>query len=743
MRRTIVGMLLIVAIISLVAISFTIDQANREQERLSTDLQYRSSLLAETLRETIEPSYLNQSTEYLQFVVEKFANRQRLVGLSVYDHAGNIVAISSTLSPDISTSHIVVTEAMDANAPSGDFVTINDLKMHVTAIPLHDENQAVVGALALVQNTEYIDTRIGEVWRNNLIRVFTQVSLLSLALILLIRWVFYEPMRSLVTALRDARSGKSTTTISTPSFFTPLVGEISNLNRSLIEARLAASEEARVNLDQLDSPWTAQRLQEFVKDGLKDRKIVVVSNREPYVHTRVGSNVTYHFPASGMVTAIEPIMQACGDTWIAHGSGDADKLVVNAQNKIRVPPDEPKYDLRRVWLTEKEELGYYYGFANEGMWPLLHAAYNRPIFRKEDWEQYQKVNTKFADAVLSEIRHLRKPIILIQDFHFALLPRLIKNSRGDATIGLFWHIPWVSAETFSICPWKKAILDGMLGADLLGFHTQQHCNNFIETTSRELESLIDFERFTVTRDNHTSLVKALPISIPFSNGKDKTAFTEEENIAQKQMLEKLGVRTRYIGVGIDRLDYTKGILERLKAIEIFLHSYPLYQGDFTFIQVAAPSRTKIRKYQQFAQEVEKEVNRINAQFKSKNSGPIVLIREQYNHQQVNTLYRLAHFCLVTSLHDGMNLVAKEYIAARHDQKGVLILSEFTGASRELKEALIVNPYNGEQTAEAIHIALGMKQSEQIRRMKKVREVVRNHNVYRWSAELLQILSDVS
>ena len=740
MKQIITALLIIVLTVSLIAVTFTINQVKNEEQRLTVDLQHRSILLAESFRETIEPNFINKSDEYLQTIVEKFADRERFAGMAVYDHKGNINAMSSSLPKEISKAQQIATDAMDEDKANGDFVEFKDKKTYLLAIPLHDE-KSVVGALMIAQNAGYIDSRLTEIWKNSLMRLFLQIFLLTIAIFLVIRWLIFAPVRSLAESLKSARIGNSDTNklLSNSLFLQPITKEVTNIRRSLLEARLAAGEEARANLEKLDSPWTAERLKQFVKNTLQERRIVVVSNREPYIHTKVGNKINYYSPASGMVTAIEPIMQACGGAWIAHGSGDADKLVVDKDNRLQVPPDEPKYTLQRVWLTEEEEKGHYYGFSNEGLWALCHIAHTRPIFRKEDWEEYKKVNGKFAQAVLLEIRNLQKPIIFIQDFHFALLPRMIKISRPDATIGLFWHVPWVSAESFSICPWKKELLDGMLGADIVGFHTQLHCNNFIETVGRELESLIDFERFTITRNEHVSFIKPFPISIAFFNGYEYQARDKEEKDNSQKLLKNLGVETKHVGVGVDRLDYTKGILERLKAIEIFLKKYPSYQGHFTFIQIAAPSRSKIKKYREFAQEVEKEVERINALFNAKGWKPIVLIERHHNHEEINQFYKLADFCLVTSLHDGMNLVAKEFVASRSDEKGVLILSQFTGASRELKDALIVNPYNGEQTAEAIHTALEMPPSEQTKRMKKLRETVKNHNVYRWSAEFLKTM----
>ncbi len=741
MKQIIVALLVIVTIITLIVTAFTINQVSQEDQRLKSDLEYRSILLAESLKDTIEGDFINKSPDNIQDIVERFANKERSAGLGIYDNKGGAIAFSSTIPEATFSAQQIVADAMDSDKANGSFANLGDKKVYLLAVPLHSD-KSVVGAMMVVQNASYIDDGLAEIWRSNLIRLVIQASLLSLATLLLVRWIIYEPIRGLVETLRLARMGniqqQNPQNLPSSLFFRPLVKEITNVRKSLFEARSTAREEARLRLEKIDSPWTTQRLKEFLKDILKGRNIFMVSNREPYIHTKNGGKISYFLPASGMATAIEPVMQACGGMWIAHGSGDADKLVVDQNDKIEVPPDEPKYTLKRVWLTEEETAGYYYGFSNEGLWPLCHIAHTRPTFRKEDWDEYVKVNQKFADTILSEIKNEQRPIVLIQDFHLALVPRLIKNKRYDAVIGLFWHIPWPNPESFSICPWKREILDGMLGADLLGFHIQLHCNNFIETIGRELESLIDFEKFTITRNNHSSLIKPFPISIAFPNGFDHLKNLNYKLDAGK-VLKNLGISTKYIGIGVDRLDYTKGILERFKGIEIFLKKYPAYIGNFTFIQIAAPSRSKIKKYSDFTQEVEKEAERINSLFKVKKWKPILLIKKHHSHEELQIFYKLANFCLVSSLHDGMNLVAKEFVAARDDEKGVLLLSQFTGASKELKDALIINPYNGEQSAEAIKKALEMNDAEQTKRMQDMRETLKNYNVYRWSAELLKTI----
>lgn len=739
MKQVITIVLVIVTIISLIVVAFTISQTQQEQQRLSVDLQYRSTLLSENLKEAIEPNFINKSNQQLQSLVNKLDDKERFAGMALYDKKGNGIATSSGFLTQTSDIQKIAEDVMDADKANGDFIDTKDGKIYVLAVPIHNDTN-IVGALMIAQKAEYIDNRINEIWKNNLLRLLIQASLLSAAMIVLIRWMIYRPIKNLVETLQSVRSGEgkqNPKSLTNSPLFRPLINEVSSIRRSLLEARSTASEEARLRIEKLDSPWTAERLKEFLKEFLKGKPIFVVAKREPYSHTKNGNKITYQFPANGVSTALEPLMQASGGTWIAHGSGNADKLVVDKQDKIKVPPDEPKYTLKRVWLTDEEVQGFDYGFSIEALYALCVNAYTRPIFRQEDWDQYVKVNQKFADVVLSEIKNQERPIVFIQDLHFALLPRMIKTQRPSVIIGLFWHIPWPNPESFSICPWKREILDGMLGADLIGFHTQLHCNNFIETVGREMESLIDFESFTVTKNNHTSFVKPFPISTDFP--KSQNEQNHDFNLEREKILKDLGIKARYIGLGVERLDYIKGILEKLKAIEIFLSENPVYIGNFTFIQIAAPTKSMVKKYQEFTKEVEERVEQINSRFKKNGWKPIVLLAKYHTHEEIQVFYKLANFCLITSLQDGMNLVAKEFIAARDDEKGVLILSQYTGASRELKDALIINPYHGTQTATAIKQALEMKITEQSNRMHNMREVVRNYNIYRWAAEFLRTL----
>lgn len=422
------------------------------------------------------------------------------------------------------------------------------------------------------------------------------------------------------------------------------------------------------------------------------------------------------------------------------GAGEADREVVDSSDKLRVPPEEPAYTLKRVWLTKEEENGYYYGFSNEGLWPLCHITHTRPLFRLEDWVYYQKVNEKFAEALLKEIADEESPLVLIQDYHLALLPLLVKEKRPDARVAIFWHIPWPNPEAYGICPWRQEILIGMLGADIIGFHIQFHCNNFLDTVDRFLESKIDWEQFSVSRGGHTTLVKPFPISVSFEGGSDKAAAMKERESLRETLLKEIDVRAKYLGVGVDRIDYTKGIPERFSAIERFLEKYPEFVGEFTFIELGAPSRTHIKRYRELTTEVEEMADKINWRFQAKGWKPIVFLKAHHGHDAINRFYRTADICMVTSLHDGMNLVAKEFVSSRDDEDGVLILSQFAGASRELKDAIIINPYDIEEMAEAIRTSLTMEASERTERMQRMQALVREHNIYRWAGKLITELA---
>ncbi len=572
--------------------------------------------------------------------------------------------------------------------------------------------------------------------QSNVIHLLLVAFGLTAVILWIIYWRIARPIDHLTRWMETIRAGGSAPFSMRAKPLDAVAVEARRLAESLTEARAAAEQEARLR-HRGEAVWTAERLKEHVRLQLDGRPLFLVANREPYEHWRKGKLIEVRTPASGLVTGLEPILRACGGVWLAHGSGDADWDVVDAKDKIRVPPHDPQYALRRLWLSEEEVDGYYYGFSNEGLWPLCHIAHTRPIFEAADWAHYRAVNEKFAESLLDEMDGTREPCVLIQDYHFALLPRLIKERRPDARVAIFWHIPWPNPEAFDICPWKSDILEGMLGADLIGFHIQFHCNNFLDTVERGLEAQVDWERFAVRRANRATFVKPFPISIAFPapNGAGPRPAAEA-------LLRELGVKASRIGVGVDRLDYTKGIVERFRAIEKLLDTRPQYRGEFSFVELAAPSRTLIQRYHDLSAEVEAEAARINERFQTKQWRPIVLLKAVHSHEQIEPFYKAADLCLVTSLHDGMNLVAKEFVAARDDERGVLVLSRFTGAARELHDALLINPYDVEEVAAAMHSALAMDEREQRRRMGTMRRALKEHNVYRWASRLIEELAKI-
>jgi trehalose-6-phosphate synthase len=433
-------------------------------------------------------------------------------------------------------------------------------------------------------------------------------------------------------------------------------------------------------------------------------------------------------------------MRACSGVWVAQGTGTADRATVDRYDQIRVPPDDPSYTLRRVWLSEQQEQGFYLGFCNEGLWALCHLAYVRPAFRAGDWRAYEEVNALFSEVVAAESK-TDSPVVLIQDFHFALLPQLIRRRIPKATIVLFWHIPWPNAETFGVCPWKSEMLLQMLSADILGFHTRHHCRNFLDSVDRFIECQIDHEHMTVTLQGHVCRVAPYPISIEWP----PRWLKRLPDAAQC----RAAVRTRYgigegvcLGLGVERWDFTKGIIERFQALETLLDRNPRHRGRICLLQVASPSRGQLPAYLALQEQTYSEVLRINEKFGEGGWRPIVLIDQHQEPAQVYELYRAADFCLVNSLHDGMNLVAKEFVAARDDEDGVLILSTFAGASRELPEAVLVNPFDVTETAEAMETAMRMGRDERRNRMTLMRRTVQENNVYRWAGRMLMDASRI-
>ena len=732
----------LIAGVALVSLAFAVVQTQTAGTGLYRELERRARTLAETWEKPAAPLLASRSSVELQRLADRFQKQQRLAGVVVYDADGRTLASSIDSTVGMTPQPSVARKAQSSQRSVGQLLHLDGSAMYVFAQPIHSDGE-IGGTLVLFEDAGALDAQESALWRTALLGALTQTILIAGVTLLILRWSMRRPLVRMAQWLHDVRAG---TTMAAPDLpeeaaFRPLRHEMNRLATSLTAARAAAEQEARLR-DSAESLWTAERLRISVQAKLEGSRLFAISNREPYEHFKRGDKLEWSVPASGLVTALEPILRACDGTWIAHATGNADGEVIDERGCVRVPPDQPHYTLRRVWLSPEEEQGFYLGVANEGLWPLCHIAHTRPSFKEEDWLQYRNVNRRFADALLEEIAHEENPVVLAQDYHFALLPRMIKEARPDVRLAIFWHIPWPNPEAFGICPWQREVLDGLLGADLVGFHIQSHCNNFLDTVDRALESRIDRERFAVTRHGHLTCVRSFPISVSLPNEGDDPAPAQSPYLMRAELLRAQGVEASMMGIGVDRMDYTKGIPERLRALERFFEICPRYQRQFTFVQIGAPSRTQIPRYHDVMAEVESETERINQRFQTNNWKPIVLLVRHHSHEEILPYYRTADFCMITSLHDGMNLVAKEYVAARSDEQGALILSRFTGASHELVDALLVNPYDTGELARAIHRALEMEPEEKRARMVRMRAQVREHNIYRWAGNLVAELASV-
>jgi len=704
MRKSLRFVLVLMVGLSALSIVALLSIHNRLQAWFAEDLSLRARLAMIGVRHSLIEHWT--SPPQLEVLLTELSGDERLLGAAVCNAAGQLVVHTAAFPTEIGCP------GAEAHLP-----TLRSSALHVSSFALNI-GQTPLGSLTLVHDLRYVQERIASARRFLLLIFGVLTTIAAIFTILVERLVWREWSKELQLALRGRTQQRD---------FQPLAREL----RSLVE-RITVAEQG----DAQEGSWTPERLRHILHRHLRGEQVVLLANREPYIHERAPSGeVAVLHPASGLVTALEPVMRACSGTWVAHGSGSADRATVDSNDRLRVPPGDESYFLRRVWLTPEEEQGYYYHFANDGLWPLCHIAHARPVFRAEDFEHYRRVNQKFADAVCKEVTS-DDPIILVQDYHFALAPRMIRQRLPRATILTFWHIPWPNAERFGICPFHAELLDGLLGSSIVGFHTPLYCNNFIDSVDRFLESRIDRTTQTVIQSGVRTLVRAYPISVewPVRWLKDIPSVSA----CRQSVIEEHGLQPdALIGIGVDRMDYTKGIEERLLAVERLLELHPEYRGRFVFIQLGAPSRTVIERYQQLNSSVDALVARINQRFGTRGGyRPIVFARAHHEPPTVFRYLRAADLCYVSSLHDGMNLVAKEFVAARDDEQGVLVLSVFTGAASELTEALIVNPYDLDEASAALDAGLRMSQQEQRARMHAMRSLVAAFNVYRWAGRML-------
>jgi len=739
MKFTISFILSIIFAVGVVAFGFTFFQSTNERTKLDRELEVRIAHISDELFKA-NPSFFKETDHLkIELLADSLRKQFNLLGFALYFNYDSILS-NSSVTRLLNYSKAYILRSLTADTSVGSFFKSGNMQIYQYVRPVRNSSRSNL-AVVFYSDAGYIDKVIGSIWFRNFIGWFIQAFLVSVITLLLIRWGILNQVNKIVVWAKAIRTGNIRQIKPEPhlDFLDPLHKEIESIAKAMNEAKATAEEEARLR-SSAEAIWTPERLKVEMENLLQNRKMIVVSNREPYMHIHDGKDIKCIVPASGMITAMEPILKACSGLWIASGTGDADRETVNKYNKVEVPPEEPKYTLRRLWLTKEDERHFYYGFSNEGLWPLCHIAHTRPIFRNDDWKYYKKVNEDFAKVILEETRDEEQPFILIQDFHFALLPELIKREKPNAKVAIFWHIPWPNPESFGICPWQREILIGMLGADLIGFHTQYHCNHFLETVNNVLESRVLWEDFSVKKAGHTTFVKPFPISIAFTL---KDYDVNATKIKASELLSEFGLTSRFIGIGVDRIDYTKGIVEKFLSIERFLEKNPSYVGKFTFVQIGAPSRTLIKSYADTVSAVENEAIRINLRFKSKNWKAILLLKKHHSHEQIAPFYVSADFCMVTSLHDGMNLVAKEFVASRNHNDGTLILSRFAGASQELQGAIIINPYDIEKSADAIKQALEMTKEDQYQRMIQMRLVIVRHNIYSWAASLLRTMASIN
>ncbi|GAC1307047.1 MAG: trehalose-6-phosphate synthase [Steroidobacteraceae bacterium] len=686
-------------------------------EWFRADVDLRAQLVMHSMQEPVSELIGRGNEPRLRAYLSRVTADERLLAILICRSDGSLLSKTERTPAAISCAANAATlpaQVRVVQLPSGS-VQVSRFDFDAAQVPFR---------VLMLHDLSFVDRR--QRTARDFLLVFIGISALLLALlVVLVAWL--QLRRWVNVLIGDIRGKRFLDNAQSPRSSLPILSQVRQV---LAEAE----QQQRLEIDFREN-WTPQALKQVVHDHLKSSQVIIVSNREPYIHNYDAAHrPVAQVPASGMVTALEPIMRACAGVWIAHGAGDADRDTVDRFDQLRVPPDDPAYTLRRVWLTAEQEAGYYYGFSNEGLWPLCHLAYVRPAFRPTDWRAYEEVNEKFADVVAAEA-NTDSPVVLIQDFHFALLPKLIRGRIPKATVVLFWHIPWPNAETFGVCPWKRELLDHMLSADILGFHTRYHCQNFLETVDRFVECQIDREQMTVTLKGRVCRVAPYPISIEWPPRWLQSLPDVAACRATVRERHKIGPDV-VIGLGVERWDFTKGIIERFHALEALLDKNGRFGGRITLLQIAAPSRSTLPAYQALQNQTYAEVERINARFAQGDWRPIVLVNEHQPPTRVFELYRAADFCLVNSLHDGMNLVAKEFVSSRDDEDGVLILSTFAGASRELMEAVLINPFDVNETAEAMEIAMRMGRDERRDRMALMRRTVKENNVYRWAGRML-------
>ncbi len=741
MKKILYFILPILIVAGLTFTIFSILQVKFTEKELIENLKRQAKNVAESLDFTAKEIILKKDLRLAERLNNKFEKRDRVQGCIIYDKNKNIIAITKKINWWSKYDHNYLNNLNVEKSFHSNFQSLQKYNIFLYAIPILDDGNNIIGYLEILYETTKLNATIGQLWKQVSINLIILLFIIGI-ITFLIQW------RTIILPMRKARewftSFQKGETDKLKPFndtgeFGKFISEVEQVALHLRVARKIVTSNAEEKHNK-ENNWNEEKLKNLVQAKIGENAFIVVSNREPFMHVKnedTGQTKCIQ-PASGVVTAIDPILKACGGIWIAHGSGNADKKFVNSKNKLGVPPKDIRYILKRVWLTKEEEEGYYYGFSNEGLWPLCHITYTRPIFKEKDWQMYKKVNQIFADSIIEELPN-KNAVVFIQDYHFTLLPQMIKEKRPDTTIALFWHIPWPNPEVFSICPYQKEILEGMLSCDLIGFHTQFLCNNFLETANRLIECRIDTEKFSVNRGENQTYIRNFPISIDdyFLPQNNKNLNVQVEKIKKEYHLNN-----KIIAVSVERIDYTKGLLEKFQAIERFLEKYPKYINKFVLIQLAAPSRSHIKSYHDLMSEIDQLVERINWRFSENNWKPIIYLKRHFSPEEIKPYFALGEIGIISSLHDGMNLVAKEYILSKEKKPGVLILSKFAGASKEMIDAIQINPYSIEEFATAIKQAIEMPKEERVKRHANMFQEITQNNIYKWAAEIITEITNI-
>ena len=714
-------------------------QLRKEQQIDREDLERRAHALAHQMQDTTLESLALSDLDLRKAMGNNLDGYRRLIGSAIFRNDGRMVVAGKGLTELADELQSPVGRTIQDGKETVEFVYNRNMHLHILVFPVRDACGLMKGVLAVVHDASHLEDRSNQ--RLVQFGLWTMIlTFLITGLIVAATYIVYDrPLARLASWMQRLRSGNADEALPRGLPVVLLATESDRLATSFRAARAAIQADSLANVGE-QNQWNRERLGRHAIELLRGEQLVVVSNREPYMHRTHEGKLQLIVPAGGLVTALDPVLQACGGVWVAHGAGDGDRQTSDPEGRLSVPPGNSRYTLKRVWLSREEEQGYYYGLANEGLWPLCHIAHERPIFRDSDWKYYVEVNQRFADAVLSEIG-ASDAMILVQDYQLALVPQMLRAARPNLRIAIFWHIPWPNPEAFRICPWRVELLQGMLGANLIGFHLQQYCNNFLDTVDRMVEAKLDWDHFAVEHHGCQSLVRPFPISVE--------SWTERSVVSDDSLKEQLNqIRKKYklgssqVIIGVERIDYTKGIPERFRALARFFEKYPEQREKYTFVVLGAPSRTHIRRYRELITELETLADEINWRFQTDSWKPLRFLVAHHDPATVYEFMRLSSICVVSSLHDGMNLVAKEYVAAKTENDGVLILSEFAGAARELSDALIINPYDTEQFADTIRQAVEMDPAERARRMERMRRIVSDNNVYRWAGSLLSELAAV-